>query len=366
MYDLEFSFVADQKFRELIERDLKELSICLENNANKCVLILSGSIIEAVLLEYFLNHDITTKTKPQILKLTLADLIDEAESCKLITTKTKNLSTVIRNYRNLIHPGYEYRTNEVCDIETAKISFSLVKIVIKEINTTYTSKYGYLASDIFKKIMNDNSAGSVFDSIQKKMGKFEIQLLFNTIVDSWVDDRDFLEFSQLSKLRVYFLKLKKIVNEEEIIKRLKFLVEEVDKGDESIVISLFELFGSDLNKLSLDDQNSILTYIFTAGGHTYRFSSNLLKFHDKNVYNQLGLYINSVEMKKKFTELCLKIIKNYDIKHKDKYLNTYRQLISNTNFDFDLSKFEQYLSEHAPDEYKIFHKDYTADDDLPF
>ncbi len=45
------SSISDTKLRKLLERDCEELVIISENRALKSVLIISGSIIEAILLE---------------------------------------------------------------------------------------------------------------------------------------------------------------------------------------------------------------------------------------------------------------------------------------------------------------------------
>ncbi|MBK8702805.1 MAG: hypothetical protein IPN33_03765 [Saprospiraceae bacterium] len=104
-----FDFIADQKFRNILARDFKELEQCIENKTSKSVLILSGSIIRATLLEFFIHNPPSGKTKDQILKMGLSDLINEAESFGLISSRSKELSTVVRNYRNLIHAGLEIR-----------------------------------------------------------------------------------------------------------------------------------------------------------------------------------------------------------------------------------------------------------------
>ncbi len=107
-----FAFIGDEKFRQLLKRDFQELEICVESKAFKSVLILSGSIIEAVLLEYFTHYPISGKNHNQTLKLALSDLISKAYATDLISERSKDLSTVIRNYRNLIHPGRKVRTKE--------------------------------------------------------------------------------------------------------------------------------------------------------------------------------------------------------------------------------------------------------------
>lgn len=66
----EFNFVADQQYRTLLIRDFVELKNCVDNQATKSVLILSGSIIETLLLEFFTHNLPSGITKVQLLKKT--------------------------------------------------------------------------------------------------------------------------------------------------------------------------------------------------------------------------------------------------------------------------------------------------------
>ena len=136
-----FDFMSDTKFKDLLIRDYKELTDCVKNECPKSVLILAGSIIEATLLEFFSHNLPEEKSMNQLLKMNLADLIIDAESVGLISSRSKELSLVIKDYRNLIHPGREIRTMEKFDKDSALISFSLIKMILKEVRENYIRLY---------------------------------------------------------------------------------------------------------------------------------------------------------------------------------------------------------------------------------
>ena len=85
----EFDFIADQNYKTLLIRDFKELKSCVEHKASKSVLILSGSIIETLLLEYFTHNRPEGITKTQLLRKNLEDLIEYAVDVNLISVKSK-------------------------------------------------------------------------------------------------------------------------------------------------------------------------------------------------------------------------------------------------------------------------------------
>jgi hypothetical protein len=85
-----FDFVSDPKFKELLRRDYQELKNCMDVKAAKSVLVLSGSIIEALLIEFFLQFQPKGYTPKSIHGLTFEQLLDLAESEKLLTKREKN------------------------------------------------------------------------------------------------------------------------------------------------------------------------------------------------------------------------------------------------------------------------------------
>jgi hypothetical protein len=100
-----FEFIRDSGFRASLESDYKELNTALAQQSWKTVQVLAGSIIEAVLIDYLvsINH------QPDPLQMDLAKAVAAAEKSGLIAPETAKLADVLRNYRNLIHPGRSVR-----------------------------------------------------------------------------------------------------------------------------------------------------------------------------------------------------------------------------------------------------------------
>ncbi len=184
---LNFDFISDKNFRELLIRDYKELKICISSKSIKSVLVLSGSIIEAVLTEYFLQFPPNGKTEPQILSSTLNNLIDWAVQEGVISEKEKNLAGVVKDYRNLIHPGREIRKGEKFDLDSATISESVLNIIVDSVKSVYLEKYGYSADEVFEKLKKDWHFQSIFDKVILKLNQNERSALLEYLVDfdSW-------------------------------------------------------------------------------------------------------------------------------------------------------------------------------------
>lgn len=130
---MQFEFVNDETFQIILERDYEEVQKCLETKSSKSILVLSGSIVEALLSDYFIENLPFGQTQTTILSATLFELLDFAEAVGIITKSEKNLATVIKEYRNLIHPGREVRKNEQFDFETAQLAFQILNLLIRKI-----------------------------------------------------------------------------------------------------------------------------------------------------------------------------------------------------------------------------------------
>lgn len=360
----DFDFIADVKYRTLLIRDFNELQNCIENKAAKSVLILSGSIIETVLLEFFSHNLPDGKNQNQLLKMNLADLINEAESIGLISTKSKELSTVIKNYRNLIHPGREIRTNEDFDFETATVSFSLVKIILKELKENYIQKYGYRAEDIFNKIILDSSTFVIYEKLIQKLNNHEKIRLTKLLVDYQIENYNDSQRGYLN----YISPLKNLIGNESLQMFCKTLLKEVEKGKEHSILALYEIFGNNLDLLPNDEKELILIYIYNIVDSIYPWDSKLKNYKFRELYSFLGLYLSSNELKQKFLDLLTSIANNHNSAEKDQwcYLTAYRNMISNFSNE-KKKKCEEYVREHCDS--GIADEFYTSlenDDDLPF
>ena len=111
-----FDFISEQKLRDSLILDYKEVLTCLKRKAYKAAVVLSGGIVEAILINraLYLPNDKKNKIekiyleltgkKEQIEKMELSPLIRTLSSLGVITSPQAGRSDVLRDYRNLIHP----------------------------------------------------------------------------------------------------------------------------------------------------------------------------------------------------------------------------------------------------------------------
>ena len=191
-----FDFISDEKLRSSFEADFAEVESCLTAQAWKAVHVLIGSIIETILTDYLVSTDYKARTKIDPLTLDLGQLINACEKERVLTQKTKELSSVVKSYRNLIHPGRLIRLREKCDKNSAAVAKALLEMVIEEIVTRKREKYGYTAEQIVAKVGRDASALAILPHLLKDTNKFErARLLLRVIPDRYFELDDPLESS---------------------------------------------------------------------------------------------------------------------------------------------------------------------------
>lgn len=304
-----FDFINDDKFRAILERDFKELETLYSNKASKSVMVLTGSLIEAVLVEYFLNRVPEGYTSKQILNTSLSELLDLALKYQLISQRSKELSTVIKDYRNLIHPGREVRKNETFNIETANVSFSLLKIIVGELRENYLKLYGYTAKDVMQKIISDDLSINIFDELIEKINQSEKVKLFNSIVDF----RD-----TLRNKRLFIEKLKPYLPEEKIIEKLNHLIHLIETGDAPQVIYYYNLFHSDISILDEASINFITKYMLSyLNGE--REMEVIQKYVTAQTFTSIGKHIRSKANEELFVKMVLDF---YAFRDQNRYIQS--------------------------------------------
>lgn len=172
---ISFEFITDEDFRQCLENDYRELLLALENMAYKSAHILAGSIVEALLVDTL----IASKSVPteKALRMKLGTAIKEAQEHNIITEKTASLSAVIREYRNLIHPGRSVRLQEKPTEESAQVAKALVVMVAREIESWKQKHYGYTAKQIINKLTKDSSAIAIIPHLLAETRPAEIERL---------------------------------------------------------------------------------------------------------------------------------------------------------------------------------------------
>ncbi len=134
----DFSFVVDKKLREIVERDYAELQRIKVLFPTKSRMILAGGLVEAVLLDELLRdaqkaRECKKAENKPLDEWSLATLIDVAHELGLITTGSQRFGHVVREYRNLVHPGKERRSDYFVGREEANIAEEVLAIVIRDL-----------------------------------------------------------------------------------------------------------------------------------------------------------------------------------------------------------------------------------------
>lgn len=138
------SLGLEQNVSEILKYRLKEIEICVKNDAPLSSIILIGSILEGILLgtaslhpEDFNSSEIAPKNKEgRVRKLadwTLNNYIDVATDIGFLKDDVKKFSHSLREYRNYIHPYLQMQTNFFPDEQTATICFQVLKAAIYQI-----------------------------------------------------------------------------------------------------------------------------------------------------------------------------------------------------------------------------------------
>jgi len=139
----DFSFMSNVKLREIVERDYAELLLAKNASASKTRLILSGGLVEALLLDALernndraLGAKTAEKDRGKIKALNdwnLSSLINVAAELSLISDGSARLSDVIRDFRNLVHAGKERRGDYVIGEHEAQAAEAGLSAVVRDL-----------------------------------------------------------------------------------------------------------------------------------------------------------------------------------------------------------------------------------------
>lgn len=111
-----------------------------DSTGRKSVIILAGGAIEAILLDLVQADEAPAKgsgkapKEPNVTKWDLKDLISVCVDLKLVTAGVERLSSPVREYRNLVHPGNELRTKLTFSAEEARIALEVLNIVHRDLS----------------------------------------------------------------------------------------------------------------------------------------------------------------------------------------------------------------------------------------
>jgi mRNA-degrading endonuclease toxin of MazEF toxin-antitoxin module len=172
-----FDFVVDEDLRQSLEADAAEMDACIEAHAHKAAVVLAGSIVEALLADHLATLGYVDAKGVPILELDLGQLIAAARTQKQVSSKTADLASAVKNYRNLIHPGRLVREKESVNDSTAIISAHLVDLIAREIAELKRDTYGYTSQQLLRKIENDSSSMAIVTDLLKTTKEKEVDRL---------------------------------------------------------------------------------------------------------------------------------------------------------------------------------------------
>ena len=179
----DFSFITYEDFRLALEADQAELVRCLEGRAWKAVHVLAGSITEAILLDYLIATEYQKRPAEDLLKMNLHEAIAACRAEGVLSERTVQLSVVIKDYRNLIHPGRAVRLQDKVDEQSAKVAHALVEMIVAEVAKRKAEKYGNnTAETLAAKVAADPSAVGILDHLLEGMKQQEVERLLLKVV----------------------------------------------------------------------------------------------------------------------------------------------------------------------------------------
>ncbi len=375
----DLSFISDEILREIIARDISEMNACVNAKSYKSAMILAGSVIEAILVDYFIAFPPPNGKNPeQIVRAELKDLIDWAadKNVGLISETTKGVATVIREYRNLIHPGKEYRNKIGVDVHKATVAANLVNIVSDEIRLNYVEKLGYTAEQVNKKVQKDRSAAqSVFDHLIAKMSNVERVKLYKAIPkidfqDTTYDTSGSNEwYLDDEKLRIFLVlhgELRQVISQNDRRAEVLRLYDLVNNSSKDDIIFNLRFLYVDIDLLEPDKQNVILDYVWgllpTASEET------LNELHSAGMFYLWGKYFDNEKGLKRLKDLMLSRLRRRSsttVKEQNLFLASIEQILSGLSEKSSTEFIESLLKS----EYRSLNEwgnRLKREDDLPF
>jgi len=161
-----FDYIISPEFRDSLTSDYAEMRRCADTESWKSAQVLCGSIVECLLIDYLTSTANPSRSTKDPLKMDMSEAISICKAEGAISERTADLCSVVRSYRNLIHPGRMVRLNEpppsktTCDIATA-----LIDLIVTDIAKTRRATVGLTAEQIVSKVQRDSSAITILSHL---------------------------------------------------------------------------------------------------------------------------------------------------------------------------------------------------------
>lgn len=190
-----FDFITAKEFRESLEADHAEMHRCADAKAWKGVQVLAGSIVESLLIDYLLSTSDSKRTNKDPLKLDLSEAISICRAEKVLSDRTADLCSVIRSYRNLIHPGRMVRLDEQPPTQNSSaIALSLVDMITEELAKIRRATVGLTAEQLLSKIVRDANSLTILKHLLQEVTEQQRERLLLELIPSVYEDSTTSEY----------------------------------------------------------------------------------------------------------------------------------------------------------------------------
>ncbi|HLK65030.1 MAG TPA: hypothetical protein VKU19_16420 [Bryobacteraceae bacterium] len=260
----DFNFIAIPELRECLDSDYREIHACLKAGAWKAVHVLAGSLIEALLIDALYAEKSVDHSKLDSLEL--SELVALCKKTGVLSDETVDLTTVVRKYRNLIHPGRLKRLEKHVEKSGAVVASELVEIIVKAVAKRKKSTYGYTAEQLFARLRGGTSALPLVSHLVDSSQPCEIErLLIEIIPKAYLYSPENQEATpkNMEHLRACYRKTFD-ASPQETKRKIAKNVYGVFRGqDEYTVLAYEEAFfrGSDLQFLDPDEQRFVKAHL---------------------------------------------------------------------------------------------------------
>jgi len=287
----DFSFIEDAQLRQMIERDKAELDKCLEHRLSKSTLVLAGSVIEAILVDYFLAYPVQDGGADSALRASLWQLLEDAQAVGLISQETRQLATVVKDYRNLIHPGREYRLAQEASSQRATVAQSVVEIVTEEVSRKYRELRGRTAEEVIAKVLSDPGGTGIVPYLVAEMSEREKERLLRLIPEEGLQ-ATITEAAFVSLMEVH-RDLKKVVPRDALKRAVRDVHRSVREKTRGLAVYYLQFYGTEVSLLGPDERREVRDYVLAS---MLRASNEHLRRYERfGVAQVLGRLMNDAD-----------------------------------------------------------------------
>ena len=196
-----FDYMNSPDLRDALVRDYAEMQLCVEQGAWKSAQVLAGSIVECLLIDYLASTTSPSRSPKDPLKMDLGESISICKDEGVLSQRTADLCSVIRSYRNLIHPGRMIRLGEEPPSQTSsQIAVALIDLIVSDIARTRRASVGLTAEQILSKVERDSNAiGILTHLLQEVTEEQRKRLALDLIPNSYLSRDDDDPFDEIAE-----------------------------------------------------------------------------------------------------------------------------------------------------------------------